>query len=76
MIINLINYNYHQIQLQDWGQKSNELDDFIIPPSLFEILRRLALVEIPYCPKTVTSSKQFITKFDALTESLYDTRIK
>ena len=34
--------------IQQFSQKSSEMDDFIIPPSLFEILEKVFLVEIPY----------------------------
>ena len=30
------------------------MDDFIIPPSLFEILKDAVLVQITYCPKNNT----------------------
>ena len=34
--------------IQQFSQKSSEMDDFIIPPSLFEISEIVVLVEIPY----------------------------
>ena len=37
--------------IRKFNQKSSEMDDFIISPSLFEIPKKVVLVEIPYCPK-------------------------
>ena len=34
--------------IHQFSQKSSEMDDFIIPPSLFEISEKVVLVEIPY----------------------------
>lgn len=33
------------------------MDDFIVPLSLFEIPKKLVLLEIPYCPKNEAFSK-------------------
>ena len=52
------------------------MDGFIIPPSLFEIPKKVVLVEIPYCQKIEASSKQFIKTFDELTDTLYDISTK
>ena len=37
--------------IKQFRQKSREKDDFTIPPSLFEIQKRIILVEILYCLK-------------------------
>ena len=39
------------------------MDGFIIPPKLFEISKKVFLVEIPYCPKNEAFSKRFIKTF-------------
>ena len=43
---------------------------------LFEIKKNIALVEIPYCLKNESLSKQFIKKFDPFTNDTFDVRIK
>ena len=40
--------------------QTNEDNELIIPPWLFEIKKKIVLVEIPYCLKNKSSSKQFI----------------
>ena len=62
--------------IKQFRQKSSEKDDFIIHPSLFEIPKKVVLVEIPYYPKNKAFSKQFIKKFDELADGLYDIRVK
>ena len=37
--------------IKQFRQKSREKDDFIIPPNLFEIQKRIILEEILYCLK-------------------------
>ena len=51
----------------------NEDNEFIIPPWLFENKKKIVLVEITYCLKNESSSKQFIKKFD---NDTIDVRIK
>ena len=48
------------------SQKSSNVDDFIMPPSLFEIPKKVDLVETPYCSNNEASSKQFIKKLMSL----------
>ena len=62
--------------IKQFSRKSSEMDDFIIPHRLFDIPKKVVLVEIPYCPKNEASSMRFIKNFDELTNSLYDPRIK
>ena len=40
--------------------QTNEDNEFIIPPWLFEVKKKIVLVEILYCLKDESSSKQFI----------------
>ena len=56
--------------------QTNEDIEFIIPPWLFEVKKKIVLVEIPYCLKNESSSKQFIKKFDQFTNGMFDVRIK
>ena len=56
--------------------RTNEDNEFIIPPWLFEVKRKIVLVEIPYCLKNESSSKQFIKKFNKFTNDTFDVRIK
>ena len=62
--------------IKQFLQKSIEIDDFLIPPCSFEILKKVVLLEISCCPKNEALSKRFIKKTDELTDSLYDIRIK
>ena len=56
--------------------QTNEDIEFIIPPWLFEVKKKIVLAEIPYCLKNENSSKQFIKKFDQFTNDTFDVRIK
>ena len=56
--------------------QTNEDIEFIIPPRLFKVKKKIVLVEIPYCLKKESSSKQFIKKFDKFTNDMFDVRIK
>ena len=56
--------------------QTNEDKEFIIPPWFFEVKKKIVLVEIPYCLKNESSSKQFIKKFDKSTNDTFDMRIK
>ena len=40
--------------------QANEDNEFIIPPWYFKVKKKIVLVEIPYCLKNESSSKQFI----------------
>ena len=39
-------------------------------------MKKIALVEIPYCLKNESSSEQFIKKFDKFTNDTFDVRMK
>ena len=56
--------------------QTNEDIEFIIPPWLIEVKKKIVLVEIPYCLKNENSSKQFIKKFDQFTNDTFDVQIK
>ena len=56
--------------------QTNEVNAFIIPPWLFEVKKKIVLVEMPYCLKYESSSKQFIKRFDKFTNDTFDVRIK
>ena len=47
--------------------QTNEDIEFILSPWLFEVRKKIVLVELPYCLKNENSSKQFITKFNQFT---------
>ena len=57
------------------SEKSNEEDDYILPPDFYEI-KKLILIEVPYCEKNETSSKHFLQKFHELTNDSYEIQIK
>ena len=50
--------------IKKFSQESSEMVDLLTLRSLFEILKKVVLVEIPYCPENDGSSKWFIKKFD------------
>ena len=52
--------------------QTNEDNEFIIPPWLFEVKKNIVPVEIPYRLKNESSSKQFIKKFDKFTNDTFD----
>ena len=58
------------------SEKSNEEDDYILPPDFFEIKKQLILIEVPHCEKNETSSKRFLKKFHELTNDSYEIKIK
>ena len=43
--------------------QTNEDNEFTIPPWIFEVKNKVVLVEIPYCLKNESSSKQSFKKF-------------
>ena len=52
--------------------QTNEDNELIIPPWLFEAKKKIVLVEIPYCLKNESSPEQFIKKFDKFTNDTFD----
>ena len=56
-------------------EKSNEENDYILPPDFLEIRKQVILIEVPYCEKNETH-KRFLKKFPELTYDLYDIKIK
>ena len=56
--------------------QTNEDYEFIISPWLFEAEKKMVLVQIRYCLKNESSSKQFIKKFDKFARYTFDVRIK
>ena len=57
------------------GQE-NEDSKFIVLPWLFEVKKKIILVEKPNCLKDGNSSKQFIEKFNEFTGDKFDVQIK
>ena len=62
--------------IDNFQEKSEETDDYIIPPGFFDVPKKAVLVDIPYCPKNEEFSKSFMKKFDVFTDNKYDIRIK
>ena len=54
--------------------KKNE--EYLIPQNFFEIPKPVTLIELPFCVKNQTASKQFIKKFNYFTNYKLDVRIK
>ena len=66
----------NSVILQFTAAQTNEDNKFIMPPWLFEVKKKIVLVEIPYRLKNESSSKQLIKKFDKFTNNMFDVRIK
>ena len=62
--------------IDNFQEKSEETDDYIIPPGFFDVPKKVVLVDIPYCPKNEEFSKSFMKKFDVFTDNKYDIHIK
>ena len=62
--------------INNFQEKSEETDNYIIPPGFFDFPKKVVLVDIPYCPKNEEFSKRFMKKFDVFTDNKYDIRIK
>ena len=54
-------------------QKGKECGDesFVVPPTLFEIIKTFVFVEIPYCRLNEIKSKHFLKKFHKFTNSSF-----
>ena len=69
-------YRFINSVINNFQEKSDGTDDYIIPPGFFDIPKKVVLVDIPYCPKNEEFSKRFMKKFDVFTDNKYDIRIK
>ena len=69
-------YRFINGVVNNFQEKSDGTDDYIIPPGFFDIPKKVVLVDIPYCPKNEEFSKRFMKKFDVFTDNKYDIRIK
>ena len=56
--------------------ETNEDIEFIIPTWLFEVKKKIVLVEILFCYKNESSSKRSIKKFDKFTNDTFHVQIK
>ena len=56
--------------------QTNEGNEIIMPAWLFEVKKKIVLLEISYYLKNGSSSKQLIKKFDKFTNDTFDVRIK
>ena len=56
--------------------QTNEGNEIIMPAWLFEVKKKIVLLEISYYLKNESSSKQLIKKFDKFTNDTFDVRIK
>ena len=69
-------YRFINGVVNNFQEKSDGTDDYIIPPGFFDIPKKVVLVDIPYCPKNEEFSKRFMKKVDAFTDNKYDIHIK
>ena len=61
------------VSLKNFKKKSEETNDYIIPPGLFDVPKKTVLMDIPSCPKSEEFSKRFMKVF---TDNKYDICIK
>ena len=61
------------MSLKNFKKKSDETNDYIIPPGLFDVPKKAVLMDIPSCPKSEEFSKRFMKVF---TDNKYDICIK
>ena len=59
--------------IKKFQEKSEETNDYIIPPGLFDVPKKAVLMDIPSCPKSEEFSKRFMKVF---TDNKYDICIK
>ena len=57
--------------INDFQEKSDENDDYIIPSGFFDVPKKVVLVDIPYCLKNKEFSKRFMKKFDVFTDTIF-----
>ena len=62
--------------INNFQEKSEESDDYIIPPGFFDVPKKVVLVDIPYCPLNEEFSERFMKTFDVFTDNIYGIRIK
>ena len=62
--------------INNFQEKSEETDDFIITPGFFDVPKKVVLVDIPYCPKNEEFLKRFMKKFDVFTDNKYNIYIR
>ena len=69
-------YRFINSVINNFQEKSEGTDDYIILPGFFDVPKKVVLVDIPYCPKNEEFPKHFMKKFAAFTDNNYNIRIK
>ena len=64
-------YSFINSVIKNAQKKSEETDDYIIPPAFFDV-PKVVLVDIRHCPKNEEFSKRFMKRFDVFTDNKYD----
>ena len=64
------------VPLITFRRKTEETEDYVIPPGFFDVPKKVVLVDIWNCSKNEEFSKRFMEKFDVYTDNKYDIRIK
>ena len=57
-------YRFINSVINNFQEKSEGTDDYIILPGFFDVPKKVVLVDIPYCSKNEELSKRFVKKFD------------
>ena len=53
-------YRFINSVINNFQEKSDGTDDYIIPPGFFDIPKKVVLVDIPYCTENEEFSKRFM----------------
>ena len=61
-------YRFINSVINNFQEKSDGTDDYIIPRGFFDVPEKVVLVDMPYCPKNEKFSKHFMKKFDVFSE--------
>ena len=59
------------MSLKNFKKKSEETNDYIIPPGLFDVPKKAVSMDIPSCPKNEEFSKRFMKKFSLIINTIF-----
>ena len=62
-------YRFINSVINNFQEKSDGTDDYIIPPGFFDVPKKVVLVDIPCCPKNEEFPKHFMKKFATFTDT-------
>ena len=59
--------------INNFQEKSEGTDDYIVPPGFFDVRKKVLLVDIICFPRNKEFSRRFIKKFDVFTDNKFET---